>query len=73
MFFPQDYSPIRHFILLDVDISKQTKEAFSRSLEEYEDIMLSNSSGIGYTKHIEMDIVKETNELPVASNHTHYH
>ena len=43
------------------------QRTLSRHLEEYEDIILSNSSDIGYTKFIEIDMVTDPNLPPVAS------
>ena len=51
----------------------KTREALSRMLEEYEGNISSNSSDIGYTNVIKMDLVKDPDFCPVASKNILYH
>ena len=71
---PAEAPAHRRVLLEDKDISQQTQKAFERLCECYDDIISKNSSDIGKTMLVEMEIDTGNHPLspPSLQNRTHY-
>ena len=70
---PAEAPAHRKVLLEDKDISQQTQKAFERLCECYDDIISKNSSDIGETMLVEMEIDTGNHPpSPSLQNCTHY-